>query len=141
MIDFELSISDEEWVRELERVRISELQKVEALLEVTGREVVAYLRSLTGETRPAVRPGQPSRRAHPGHWADVTGILSNSYDFRVERDGEGVSLILLNSAEYAAELEVRDGYFVLKGVTDPGGPVEQALREVLPRIAPGWEVS
>jgi hypothetical protein len=115
-------------------------EKIRNLLELVGAEVIAYLRSLTGETRPPARSGGVDRKAHPGGWADVTGMLANSYGFDVSRAGDGWVLRLFNTAEYAAELEARDGYFVLSGVTDPGGPIEQSLRRVVPQVAPGWVV-
>jgi len=52
----------------------------------------------------------------------------------------GAVLTLSNSMGYAGTLEKRDGYYVLKGVTDPGGPLEQELRAAIARIAPSWRV-
>lgn len=140
MIDIEFSIDDAEFRREIRALEVDAAKKLALVAEAVGRETIAYLRSYTGETRPALRPGQPNRRAHPGGWADVTQNLSNAYGFEVSETDGAVTLTLLNTMEYAAALEARDGYFVLRGVTDPGGPVEKALREVIPRIAPGWTV-
>jgi hypothetical protein len=83
---------------------------------------------------------ETGRQAHPGHWADVTGQLALAYAWTVTRVGSGVVLVLSNSAEYAAALEARDGYFVLSGVADPGGPVDLALRAAIARVAPDWRV-
>jgi hypothetical protein len=110
------------------------------VLEAIGLETIAYLRSKTKEMRPPVRAGRKPRPAHPGHWADVTGQLVNSYSYRVENLPHGVSLVFENSAEYAAALEAKEGYFVLSGVADPGGPVDQALRRIVPIIAPDWTI-
>lgn len=146
------------------------LTKVELTLEQVGRETVDYLRSLTSEMRPPIgartirtkrrrRIGKEAevgplqavpermtlgsggpRQAHPGHWADVSTVLAASYDSEVERTATGVTLVLRNTAEYAFWVEVRDGFFVLSGVTDPGGPVEQAFRTVAARLAPDMEI-
>lgn len=115
-------------------------QKIRMLLEAIAIETIAYLRSLTTEMRPPAKPGEPSRFAHPGGWADVTGQLANSYGWAVRKAGIAWELELRNDAGHAIYLEEREGYFVLRGVTEPGGPVEQALRAVIARIAPDWEV-
>lgn len=116
--------------------------KIRLLLEAVGVETIALLRSVTNERRPPVRRGEGERSAHPGHWADITGALANAYAFSVERDPQGGwVLILTNSMAYAAYLEARDGFFVLSGVLEPGGPVDRALRAALAQVAPGWTVA
>lgn len=126
----------------LERVKGDTLKRVQRTMQVVGVETVTYLRSLTKTMRPPVRPGEGPRRAHPGGWADVTGNLANAYEWEVDVDaGAGiVTLVLKNGMEYAAYLDARDGYFVLRGVADEGGPVEQALVRILARVAPGMQV-
>ena len=70
-------------------------QNVRLAIEAGCVEEIAYLRSLTDEMRPpapvnsagryipvAERTGM--RRAHPGHWADVSKNLASSYDHDVE---------------------------------------------------------
>lgn len=47
-----------------------------------------------------------------------------------------LELRFLNGMEYAAYLEARDGYWVLREITGKGGPVAKALRTVIRRIAP-----
>lgn len=47
-----------------------------------------------------------------------------------------LELHFLNGMEYAAALEARDGYWVLREITGSGGPVARALRTVIRRIAP-----
>ena len=140
MIGFELSIDQDSFRQALRTAEMEEQRKIELLLEAVGAETVAFLRTLTAETRPGVRPGEPARRAHPGGWADITGNLANAYAYEVQRIPDGATLVLSNSMEYSAVLEIRDGYFVLRGVTDPGGPLEQALRRAIPQVAPGWTV-
>jgi hypothetical protein len=80
------------------------------------------------------------RHAHPGHWADVTSNLANAYSFEVDVGDDYGQLMLKNSMEYAAYLEAKNGYFVLSGVLEPGGPVERAILHVLAEIAPDWQV-
>lgn len=126
-------------------LQLDERQKLALVLQRVGIETIAYLRSLTTEMRPPARrfPGAPlggMRRAHPGHWADVSSQLALAYSWEVEERGDEVVLALRNSAEHAVFVEARDGFFVLSGVADAGGPVEQALRKVIPEIAPGWVV-
>jgi hypothetical protein len=121
---------------------LSDVQRAEMheVLSEVGRRVVAYLRSLTNEMRPPIRTGGATRAAHPGHWADVTGRLAAGYEWRVDDTPTGAQLLLFNEVEYAAYLEAHDGFFVLRGVADPGGPVEIAMREAVPQVVPGWEV-
>jgi hypothetical protein len=42
--------------------------------------------------------------------------------------------------EYAIYLEAHDGYFVLSGIMDPGGPVEKEIRRLVGMVAPEWTV-
>jgi hypothetical protein len=91
-----------------------------------------------GTRGPRTGKREVGRQAHPGHWADVTGQLALSYAFTVVTTPKGAMLTISNSAEYAAALEARDGYFVLSGVMEDGGPVEQAIRRAAAALAPGW---
>lgn len=113
--------------------------KAEMLLASVGIETIAYLRSFTSESRPPARKGEGPRPAHPGHWADVRGQLALSYGYRVERIGTVSRLVLFNDAEHAIYLEHMEGYFVLQGVTDPGGPVVEAVRRAAALLG-GFEV-
>lgn len=136
-----LDIEQPDFAPMLRALEMDAHEKLRLLLDMVGRQTVDYLRSLTGEMRPPARRGGANRQAHPGHWADVTGQLANSYEYDVEARADGATLTLRNGAEYAAELEAREGFFVLSGVTEPGGPVDTALRRVIPQVAPGWTVS
>jgi hypothetical protein len=49
------------------------------VLEATGRKEVNFLRSYTNENRPPAKLGEGFRKAHPGHWSDVSGRLNNGY--------------------------------------------------------------
>lgn len=146
------------------------LDMLEIVLDSVGADVVQYLRSYTNEWRPAVNtraygssavhyvtnrrsssrrvrvvraPGSGKsgrRRAHPGHWADITGDLMRKYKYRVIRSGSDVRLEFTNGSKHAIYVEAMDGFFVLKGVVGPGSIVEDRLRKILPRIAPGWNL-
>lgn len=83
--------------------------------------------------------GRP-RQAHPGHWSDITGDLARAYAWDVAADGTGATLTLQNTMEYAVHLEKRDGYFVLGGIMEAGGPVHQALVRAAAIVAPSWRV-
>src|SRR5512138_1323271 len=123
-------------------LKVSVEEKLRLMAEDIKLQVIAYLKSLTTEVRGPARKRNGEwtgpRRAHPGHWADVESVLVNSYGGEVTTAPGCVTLVLYNTAEYAVYLDVRMGYFVLRGVTEPGGPVEQAFRLVLQRIAPDW---
>jgi hypothetical protein len=68
-----------------------------------------------------------ARRAHPGHWADITGQLAASYAFTVRATERGAVLRLSNSAAYAKYLEEHDGFWVLSGAVEQGGPVDRII--------------
>lgn len=104
-------------------------QKAVYAAHVVGSETIAFLRSLTDEMRPPARAGEGPRRAHPGHWADIRGTLSASYSYKVEATEFGARLTLINTAEYAVYVDLREGFYVLRGVGDVGGPIERILRE------------
>lgn len=137
----ELSVSKPDWQQAIREMVADAETKARKVLESVGIETIAYLRTLTDEMRPPAKPGEGERHAHPGHWADVSGQLALSYAWDVVGlPGYGARLTLSNSAEYAAWLEARDGFFVLSGVTDPGGPLDEALRHAIAAIAPDWEL-
>lgn len=125
---------DLEWEALLEQPEREAVERGRLLLEAAGAETISYLRSLTAEMQPPVRRSEGPRAAHPGHWADITGDLARGYGYAVEKDAEGATLRLWNGVEYAAALEAKDGYFVLRGVTESGGPLEGALRRTAARL-------
>lgn len=126
-----------------EVMRTSELDALDAaqmLLEMAAVECVAYLRSFTSKMQPPVRRSELPRPAHPGGWADVTGDLARGYGYTVDKDAlaDSVSVTLWNREDYAAALEAKDGYYVLTGITDPGGPMDKAVRRMAAEL--GLEV-
>ena len=136
-----LQVNAPDMAAAIRALAVSEQEKMVMVLESVGIDTIAWLRSLTEEMRPPVRSTEGERQAHPGHWADRTGQLALAYDHKVERRGTtGAVLILSNSSEYAGALEAHDGYFVLKGVLDFGGPAAIALRMAAAKIAPSWRV-
>ena len=134
------SVRQPDWQKAIQALAVEAEEKVRLVIEAVAIETIAYLKSHTEELRPPARGGLSARFAHPGHWADVTGILANSYGWEISRIPGGWRLTLVNTAEYAIHLEARDGFFVLSGVADPGGPVEEALGEVVGQIAPEMRV-
>lgn len=136
----QITIDVSDMLLDIEGIEREVLDILHGMAEAIGHRTVAYLRSLTGVMRPPAKPGGAFRYAHPGGWADITSNLANAYRFEVRPNGKGWTLAFINSMEYAAYLEAHDGYFVLSGVTDPGGPVEQAMRQVLAEVAPNWEI-
>jgi hypothetical protein len=130
-------------------------------LSLTGVEAITYARSLTSELRPPRRRGEGMRRAHPGHWSDITSNLANAYAWSVRLgghvigksaprsvgspisaagarvpEGSTLTLELSNSMAYAEMLERRDGYWVLSGLSDHVARSVSRLGRTL-----GWQVS
>lgn len=115
------STSSPDWRKAVAELGASTEMKAQLILESVGAEVVAYLKSRTEQER---------------HWIVRFGELEQSYGYEVKPFRGGAMLILRAEAEHAIYLEARDGFFVLHGVTDGGGPVEQAIRDVISVIAP-----
>lgn len=125
----------------VKKLQLDASRKLELLADMIGADVIAYLRSLTSELRPPAPGKHDPRQAHPGHWADVKGQLAGAYGYEVERRSDAeVALILKNGSEHALWLEIKEGFFVLRGVAERNGPVAQALRKVIAAVAPGWQV-
>jgi hypothetical protein len=114
--------------------------KLGEVADFVGKYAVEWLRGYTGQLRPPRREGEPLRPARRGGWADENGFLVSEYRYEVSHARGQVTLTLFNDADFAAELELMEGYFVLSGVTDPGGPIEDALRAALAAIAPEYEI-
>jgi hypothetical protein len=158
------AVHDPRYLDELAKaIEVESIERLRLALEQIGQEVVDFLRTLaeppefrpplitsrSGKKYQAKRLGmkhRPStrvegpRRAYPGHWAARSGQLALSYEYQVVVSADGATLILRNTAEYAFWVEVMDGFYVLSGVMDDGGPVEQAFRAVLGRLYPDWRV-
>ncbi len=83
---------------------------------------VRLVTSVRGATYYDYSPSYPRRDAHPGRWADVTGLTANSYDFeQANIDNGNIVGALYNTAPYAADLEGKrrkEGgrYYVLLGL-------------------------
>lgn len=142
--------TDPEWRRQVKELFRSEGEKsiliMRNVLDALGMETIGHLRSLTSELRPPAVPGEPDRRAHPGHWADITSVLAASYGHAVwplfgGLTGEqGIDLALYNSAEYASALDAKDGYYVLQPVLEKGGYAYDKLDDLIGDFAPYIEV-
>lgn len=128
----------------MRRIQQEGVERLIAVLDRVGERTVEILRSYDGSLGP--RPPKKGRRRqdhrprHPGGWSDVTGRLARSYAYQVMRVGSGVALTILNTDQKATLVEAKDGYFVVSGVTEAGGPVDRALREAIAELAPGWEM-
>jgi hypothetical protein len=121
------------------RIKRQVMVNTKGVLEAVGEAVVLYLRSLTSEIRPPAYVGGPERQAHPGHWADVTGELAARYKWSVITLGFHVQLMISNDSGHAAKLELLEGFFVLSGIEEPGGPIDMAFAAVIPVVAPGMQ--
>jgi hypothetical protein len=124
----------------MREIEVDTKKKLRKVRDYIGIRTIAHLRELINETRPPLRAGEPARKARQGHWADDSGNLARAYSWSPQEDGDSISLILENPMEYAAALDVKEGFFVLRGVADKGGPVEQALRAAVKEIEPEWDV-
>ena len=102
-------------------------------------ETVTQLKGHTNEMRPPIKPGGPLRAAHLGHWADRTKVLVNAYRHEVHGSASLVEGLLINDdpGGYGRFLDERGAFFVLRGVADPGGPVQRVLAATVARF-PGW---
>ena len=125
----------------IKAIEVDTEAKILLMLDEIGRTTVEYLRSITGEQAPPIYPGGSFRYAHPGHWADRSGLLAASYRYEVNRAAFRLAIINDDPGGYGVYLERRVGFWVLTGVTDPGGPVEQALLQAMAVIAPDWKWS
>lgn len=163
MADIQFQVEEADFLSAFAALEMEVARKLLMTMDQVGWEVIGYLRSLTDEIRPPARPGEPSRRAHPGGWADVTSNLANAYRFELYAGGELVrwstegpnatregsipaspqfplELRFLNGMEYAAYLEARDGFWIIREITEAGGPVRRAMRTVLAAIDPDAEI-
>lgn len=109
-------------------------KKLGQVLDEVGALTVAFLRSYTAEKNRAGRP------KHPGGWADRTFKLRDSYFWEVQREPGHWVLLIGNTAPHAHLVEA-DGMFVVRGIAEPGGPVETALRQAVQELAPDWVVT
>jgi hypothetical protein len=134
MITPKYSINKASYARKLAKLKGDVMDKTEVAFRLVATETITFLRSYTRETRPPARGGTRRRPAHPGHWADITHLLANSYGFVLTRTVDRVRLQYYNTAPYAAHLENSEAFWVLRGVTDPGGPMEIALARVVDTI-------
>jgi len=136
--DNKIQNTDEGW--EL-LMKDADLQSIAALDEI-GRRVVAKLQSHTQERRPPARRGGANRYAHPGHWADVTGALASQFGYKVDRARGKNTLTIYNTDRegYGAILEQREGFFVLRGIDQPGGLVDQIMRQVVREVTT-WTIT
>lgn len=70
----------QEWLQEVLAAGIPlDDEHIERALRGAGREIIEFCTRLTNELRPPVKKGEGPRRAHEGHWSDVTGILASSF--------------------------------------------------------------
>jgi hypothetical protein len=120
-------------------IEASTYDKALLMLRETGELTVEYLKSETSERRPPYYAGGPWRLAHPGHWADRSETLRDAYRYTVEIAPPKLNMINDDPGGYGALLEKRVGFFVLSGVTDPGGPLEKALQRAMGVVAPDWQ--
>jgi len=120
-----LTVGKPEWQKAVAAIALTTEAKARLIVESVGKETVAYLKSRTEQDR---------------GWVNRSGELARSYRYSVAEVLGGAALTLYADADHAIYLEARDGLFVLNGITDRGGPIEQALREVCAAIAPEFTV-
>src|SRR5690625_1740566 len=130
--------------RRLHEIRRESLDLLERIGHRVGERTVEILQGFDFTLPPrkvkSTRRRLDTRPRHPGGWADRTGRLARSYGYEVNRVGDGIAITILNTDQKASLVEARDGYFVVSGVTEAGGPVDRALREAIAELAPGWEM-
>ena len=96
--------------------------------------VVGQLKTSIGKTRPPVKKGGPLRPALLGHWGSISGTLAGAYRHDVRRAGPAeldAAVINDDPGGYGAVLERRAAFFVVRGIEQPGGPVDQQMAKAL----------
>lgn len=134
------------------------------ILRMVGQEALKYLKDYTSrKTDPRYRrkmgpdpsdpefrikyfkyqqrQQDPNRPTHPGGWGDISHDLVDGYYARTEKVDAGWQLTLGNKSGHAGYVEAKDGYFVISGVMDPGGPVDKAIRKAFRRLNPSWKIT
>lgn len=121
-------------------LKITIEQKMMAVMDAVGAETITYLQTDLPGRSPPHKSNPPAGPFKPGGWRSITDELAESYGYEVGPIKNGVRLTLRNTADFAIYLEFRDGFFVLRGVTDPGGPVPEALIKACAKVAPEFKV-
>lgn len=124
----------------LAEVKLEARLKLMRVAELVGVETVKYLKSYTAGLQPPETPGGSPRPKHVGGWSDITRSLVDAYGYRVKDLEDLILLSVFNADDEAIFVELMEGYFVLHGVMDPGGPVDLALRRAVAEVAPDWIV-
>lgn len=136
---FTLSARQPDWQQAIKYLAITTEAKVAKVMDSVGSETIKYLQSFIALSHP---PGRPRVGPfHPGGWRDQSKSLSEGYNYTVTPVRGGTRLAIRNDDQEASYLEHRNGFFVVGGVTDPGGPVETALVAAAAVIAPEWVVA
>lgn len=131
---------------------------VHAVLEFVRKDVLYFLKSYTDVQRPPryqrkfvlkeglYRVKVPNsdrtgwRPAHPGGWADISGDLKKRYYTDLQLVNGAWRLAVGNRSEHAAYVEAMDGFFVVSGVLEPGGPVARSIRRALTALGVSWRI-
>jgi hypothetical protein len=122
---FALKVRQPDWQKAMRGLDKATEDQALRVMEGVGSALLAWFQGLTEEER---------------GWATITGELARGYAFEVTKILDGARLTLRNDVEHAVYLEARDGFFILTGVADPGGPLEEKLVEVCAKIAPEFRV-
>lgn len=121
-------------------IRRKVLAQAHVILDQAGAELMQYLTSYTSEMVPGREKGASPRPAHPGGWGDVSGDLMQEYFYEVEDMGAGPRLKVGNHSEHAVYVEARDGFLVVSGLFEPGGPLEDAVRHAVAAVNAEWKI-
>jgi len=124
-------------------------QTVQDILEFVRVDMLRYLKDYTDVMRPpdfrvSYYGGDPKapRPAHPGGWANISKELMKGYKAEVTRNAVGNHVLTIrNDSPAAVFVEAKEGFFVVTGIMEPGGPVDWSLRRAIKRLAPGWKVT
>lgn len=85
-------------------------------LDKTGMEAIDYARSETAKMQPPAKKGEGPRPAHPGGWADISGITAASMKHVAEHLGTDRFALTLTAGGAAPYLERMHGYWVFSGM-------------------------
>lgn len=124
----------------LSSVRHQVMDNAGEVLHIASELLLKYVKSYTNQLAPPDSQHRNVRHTHPGGWADVSHDLQDKYFSSVQLEGNAWTMTIGNNSAHAVYVEARDGFLVVHGLTEVGGPVEQAIRRAARLANKGWKV-
>lgn len=156
---FEATVDNPDVVEMIASIEANSTDTIRAVLEFVRKDVLYFLKSYTNVERPPTgyqrkfTLDKESRRikvpksdrtgwrpAHPGGWADISEDLKKKYFTDVQFVEGAWRLTIGNKSDHAVFVEARDGFFVVHGVLEPGGPVARSILRAIKALGLNWKV-